>query len=160
MENTLLGVALPGPEQFRIPVVPSQLKVGHKYQHLFVGGLRQMENLRVRQMRALIYEPELETVTIKSIIKPITNANKILIIGYQVDGHDRNNYATYPFQSEEELNKYNRQSMDMFFQLDPINRRTPLLHHRQVAGKRGRSNRRHGRRFVTRSSRRKSTRRK
>jgi hypothetical protein len=163
--EALLDVMRPGPEQFRFPVAPSQLKVGHKYQHLFIGGLRHMENLRARRMIAPIYVPELETVTIKSInTQPLVNMYKILIVGYQIDGQDGNNYVMYPFQSEEELDTYNRQSMDMFFRLDPTNRRAQLLSHLPTNHLATGGNRRTSRRLVTRSSKknscRKSTRRK
>ena len=128
--DALLGIIHPGPEQFRIPVPPSQLKVGHKYLHLDIRGLRQMEILRAQKMVAPIPMPELETVTIKSInTQVLFNTYKILIVGYQIDGQDGNNYVMIPFQSEEELNKYNHQSMHMFFRIDPTNRRAPLLHY-------------------------------
>ena len=106
---------------------PSQLKVGYKYQHLFVPGLRQRNNLRARGRLGPNYPPELSTVTVIAIQDTTFGPAKVRLILYKQDGNERINVASYYYDNESELDTYNDRFYDMFFHLEPANRRSTLM---------------------------------
>ena len=138
MQQAILNIALPNS---RIPVPPSQLKIGHEYLHLSVGGFQKPEPIRVK---------------ISNIRDQPFGDGYIRIVAFHPVEHEWKGLATFPFTDESDLYKYNSAS-DIFFKLDPMNRRGPLLMHRLHA-EMGNNNYMGGRRKTKRRHRKNRTR--
>lgn len=120
--QALLDINLPGYET-RIPVFPNQLKVGHEYLHLFVGGLRQRANLRNRRIVHRVPEPQVERVKILQINDQDFGGIMLRFVHFKsADG-----WTSIAAFRHDTLNTYTRRDNDVFFIDEPMNRRMPLL---------------------------------
>ena len=124
--QAVLGMNLPE-HAGRIPVFPNQLKVGHEYLHLFVGGLRQRANLAARRMVHRIPEPQLEHVKIVHIADQAFGGMNMRFVQFKSLVDDWTTITAFPYTNENDLRIYPANSTSIFFRLDPMNRRGPIL---------------------------------